>query len=92
MPNARNLKRYALVRKRGLLRHRRRRWNRRQALLHPELKSIVTVVAVVMVWRGVWRLLDRFLFPSSPLLSTVACLTLGLAILWLDDRGLDELS
>lgn len=30
------------------------------------LNSIVIVVAIIMLWRGIWGLLDVYLFPEIP--------------------------
>lgn len=55
------------------------------------LKSIVIVVAIIMLWRGVWGLLDIYLFPGIPALSYLASITLGLLVLYLNDFQLDNL-
>jgi hypothetical protein len=45
----------------------------------------------VMLWRGVWGLLDTYLFPGSPTLSYLVCIGLGAAILYLDNFSIDNL-
>ena len=39
------------------------------------------VVAVVMVWRGVWGLLDEYLLPQNPKLSYWISFIIGLVLL-----------
>lgn len=60
--------------------------------MYRNLHILVDVVAVVLVWRGVWSLLDFYLFPNNPVLSNLVGLILGLAILFFDDFLLKELS
>lgn len=48
-------------------------------------------IALVVLWRGVWGLLDLYLFPDDPLLSYLTSFVVGLALLYFNDRSLDEL-
>ena len=59
--------------------------------LHPSINAIVVVLAIVMLWRGIWGLLDLYVFPGNPLLSDLTCLGLGALILYLDDFSLNDL-
>lgn len=52
---------------------------------------LLAATAVVLFWRGIWGLLDHFLFPENPLLSYLISALVGLLILWLDDYELHEL-
>ncbi len=45
------------------------------------LVYLVLVVAVVMVWRGVWGLLDEYLLPQNPKLSYWISFIIGLVLL-----------
>jgi Fuseless len=45
------------------------------------LFAILIGFAVVSFWRGVWGLMDEFLFPNNYTLSLVISVALGLAIL-----------
>ncbi len=56
------------------------------------INMILIAIAVVMIWRGVWGILDTFLFPNYPLISYIISLTMGIIILWIDNKKLDELS
>lgn len=58
---------------------------------HPNLYVMLIVVGVVAVWRGLWGLMDMYLFPSDPEVSFLVSLALGLLLLWLNDFRLDEL-
>lgn len=58
---------------------------------HPNLNALVIVFAIVMLWRGVWGLLDTYLFPGSPTLSYLVCIGLGAVILYLDNFSIDNL-
>lgn len=52
---------------------------------------LLTVVAVVFVWRGLWGLMDIYLFPDNQVLSYVSSLLAGLFILYLPDDDIKEL-
>lgn len=43
---------------------------------------IITSLAIVGFWRGVWGLMDLYLFPKNPLLSLFISMILGLIILF----------
>ncbi|WP_305907819.1 hypothetical protein Q9L42_013815 [Methylomarinum sp. Ch1-1] len=58
---------------------------------YPNANAIIVVVAIIMFWRGVWGLLDIYLFPGSPALSYLVSITLGVLILYLDGFSLDNL-
>ncbi len=58
---------------------------------NPNLNSIVIVLGIIMLWRGVWGLLDVFLFPGMPTLSYLVSIALGVLVLYLDDFNLDDL-
>ena len=53
--------------------------------------SIIIVVAIIMLWRGVWGLLDLYLFPGIPTLSYVVSISVSLLVLYLNDFHLDNL-
>ncbi len=58
----------------------------------PNLFIIYKTVALIMVWVGVWGLIDEFLFPNNPALRYVLVLIGGLFLLYIDDGSLDELT
>lgn len=53
--------------------------------------TLFVLVGVVFVWRGVWHLIDTFLFPGDPALSAVLSILIGVAILYLPDNDIKEL-
>ncbi len=50
-------------------------------LKHQTIFAVVIAFAVISFWRGVWGLMDEYLFPDNYQLSLWASLILGLAIL-----------
>ncbi len=42
---------------------------------------VIAVVAIVMVWRGIWNLLDLYLLPKNPKLSNWISFLLGFALI-----------
>jgi hypothetical protein len=58
------------------------------------VKNMGTVLGVVLVWRGVWELLDKIdfvLFGGSHILTAVGGIVLGFLVLYLPDRDLREI-
>lgn len=47
------------------------------------LNIVIIAVAIVCVWRGVWGLLDIYLFPDALVLSFVVSICIGVGILFL---------
>ena len=43
--------------------------------------SLIIVIAVVGIWRGVWMLTDIYLFPKNDTVSAMASLVIGVIIL-----------
>lgn len=58
---------------------------------HPTANAIVVIFAIIMIWRGVWELLNLYLFPGSPTFSNLLSLALGALILHFDDFSLKDL-
>lgn len=58
---------------------------------YPNVNTIIILFAIIMLWRGVWGLLDTYFFPGSPLFSHLASLALGALVLYLDDFKIDNL-
>ncbi len=58
---------------------------------HPNANAVVIVLGIIMLWRGVWGLLDQFLFPGSPEISYMVSIGLGVLVLYLDNFSLDNL-
>ena len=58
---------------------------------HPNANVLVIIFAIIMLWRGVWGLLDTYLFPGSPTLSYLLGIGVGALILYLDNFSIDNL-
>lgn len=56
------------------------------------LKDLVIVIGVVLVWRGIWQLADRFVLPSYPILSEILGIIIGLILLYLPEGELSYLT
>lgn len=57
-------------------------------------KSLSVVVGVVMIWRGIWHVLDRLdatVFRGETLYTALGGIVLGLLILYLPDGDVKEL-
>jgi hypothetical protein len=54
-------------------------------------RLFLVAAAIVMIWRGIWGLLDHYLFPDNPDMSHVVSILIGLVILLFDDFALTEL-
>ncbi len=58
------------------------------------LTRIKAVVGLVLIWRGIWYLLDALdmtLFGGSPFWTAIIGTVVGLVLLYLPDRDLKEL-
>jgi len=58
---------------------------------NPFLYYLITGSAFIFFWRGIWGLLDIYLFPSYPILSYIVSAFIGITILYLNDYSLKEL-
>lgn len=55
------------------------------------LNILIECIAIIMIWRGIWNLLDTYIFPNHPLISNLICIGIGILILLMDDGKLWEL-
>ncbi len=55
------------------------------------LRIIIDLLGIIIVWRGIWGLLDLFVFPENQLLSYLTSIVLGFILLLIDGKGLNEL-
>jgi hypothetical protein len=58
-------------------------------------RNIFTVIGLVLIWRGVWYLLDEIdlvFFGKSHVITTIGGIILGLLILYIPDKDLKEIS
>lgn len=57
-------------------------------------RNLATVIGLVLVWRGIWHLLDgvdNFFFAGSHFWTAIPGVIIGLLILYLPDRDLKEI-
>ena len=55
-----------------------KRANRIREVFH----TITVAFAIILFWRGVWGLMDIYLFPENYLLSSIASILIGIIILY----------
>lgn len=57
-------------------------------------RNLMTVIGIVLIWRGVWYLLDSvdvWFFGGNNLFTTTGGIVAGFLILYLSDKSLSEL-
>lgn len=57
-------------------------------------RNISIVIGLVLIWRGIWYVLDaidQFLFGASHAVTALIGIVLGLVILYLPDKDLKEI-
>lgn len=64
----------------------------RKRTLKKVFHTIVIGFAIVAFWRGVWGLMDIYLFPGNEVLSYTVSAILGIAILYLTKNLIDRLA
>ena len=52
----------------------------------------LTFMSLVMIWRGIWHLLDHYLLPNHYVRNALIPLVIGLMYLFIDDANLKELT
>ncbi len=66
----------------------------KRSTIHVFVKNISTVVGVVLIWRGIWYVLDKLdvlLFGGSHAWTAIVGILIGLVILYLPDKDLKEI-
>jgi hypothetical protein len=58
---------------------------------HQLLFAIIIAFAVVAFWRGIWGLMDAYIFPNNYALSSWISVFIGLAVLIATDYAAKEL-
>lgn len=67
---------------------------RKQKVLRLFVKNFTIVVGLVLVWRGVWYVLDAIdvtTFGGSNVMTAIGGILVGLALLYLPDGDLKEI-
>ena len=59
---------------------------------HQILFALIISIAVVAIWRGVWGLMDWYLFPENPLFSYLFSIVVGFIILLAAGVVVEELT
>jgi len=63
-------------------------------LLKSLAKNIPTIIGLVLIWRGIWYVLDAidvYVFGKSHAITAVAGVIIGLAVLYFPDKDLKEI-
>ena len=55
------------------------------------LNILIECVAIIMIWRWVWDLLEIYVFPDNPFISNTICVIIWIVVLLIDDGKLWEL-
>lgn len=55
------------------------------------LEELLIVIGVVLIWRGMWNIMDMYMFPDKPVLSNILGILFGFLLLYLPDEDLKEL-
>lgn len=58
------------------------------------IRTIIIVIGIVLVWRGIWYVLDeidKVLFGGSHFWTALIGVIVGLAILYIPDKDLKEI-
>jgi hypothetical protein len=55
-------------------------------------ESLLVGTGLILLWRGIWGILDIYLFPNERILSYAISIGLGLLVLLIDDLELNELN
>ena len=57
-------------------------------------RNVTIVIGLVLVWRGIWHILDAadlYIFAGNPFITTVGGILVGLALLYFPDHDLKEI-
>ncbi|MDD2871436.1 MAG: hypothetical protein PHS49_05590 [Candidatus Gracilibacteria bacterium] len=54
-------------------------------------RILILVISVIMIWRGVWNLIDHYFFPDDFIFSNVATIVLGIIIMFMIEYDLEAL-
>lgn len=45
-------------------------------------RTIIIAFAIILFWRGIWGLMDLYLFPKNHLMSYIVSIIIGIIILY----------
>lgn len=53
------------------------------------IRNLTIILAAIFIWRGIWNLLDFYLFPGNIILSNIMSIALGIILLFIFDTEFD---
>lgn len=56
------------------------------------LRVVFEFVGIIMLWRGIWGLVDLYLFPDSQLVSHIISILLGATLIYVDGDGIRDMT
>ena len=56
-----------------------------------DLKILLLTIAIIMIWKGIWDILDTY-FPTDSMSASIISIILGIVILFLNDNDLSQLA
>lgn len=66
----------------------------KESVIHYFAKNITTVIGLVLIWRGIWYVLDgidTIFFNKNHMLTALGGVIVGILILYLPDKDLKEI-
>jgi len=54
------------------------------------ISALLVAFGVIALWRGLWGLLELYIFPSNPEASYWCCLLSGIVILLITEQMIDQ--
>jgi len=59
---------------------------------HRALFGSLIIIAIIGVWRRLWGLMDKYIFPEQYLLSHVTTLVGGFFVLWMTQNTIKSIT
>lgn len=54
------------------------------------VRVFLLIIAVVVIWRWIWNLFDRYFFPDNFILSNILTIIIWLIIIFINDYELED--
>ncbi len=54
------------------------------------VRVFLLIIAVIMIWRGIWNFLDTYFLPDNYVLSNVLTIVIWLIIIFINDYELED--
>lgn len=55
------------------------------------IRVFLLLLAVVVIWRWIWNIFDRYFFPDYFMLSNILSIVIWLVIIFINDYELEDL-